>query len=187
MASNTGRNTSHVDTGPPGMMLGPLRAPSSPPDTPAPTNRNPLDESQASRRSVSVYRLLPQSTTMSPASSRGISASITASTGAPACTITRMRRGEVKLSTKACKVSVARMRLPTCCATKACVVVVVRLNTLTANPRLSMLSTRFWPITARPIRPMSLLPFMLVSLEGEWAARQCAEASDGDDSSPRDR
>jgi hypothetical protein len=54
IASNTGRSSCQVDAGPPGMMLGPLRAPSSPPETPAPTKRRPLPESQASRRSVSV-------------------------------------------------------------------------------------------------------------------------------------
>src|SRR5208283_4040826 len=32
---------------------------------------------------------------------------------------------------------------------------VVRLNTATVNPWLAMLSTRFSPITARPISPMS--------------------------------
>ncbi len=42
MASNTGRITAQVDAGPPGMMLGPLRAPSSPPETPAPMKRRPL-------------------------------------------------------------------------------------------------------------------------------------------------
>ena len=38
----------------------------------------------------------------------------------------------------------------------ASVVAAVRLYTLTWKPRLSTFSTRFWPITARPIRPKSL-------------------------------
>jgi hypothetical protein len=39
------------------------------------------------------------------------------------------------------------------CSTRA----TVRLNTATVKPWLSMFSTRFSPMTARPIRPMSAL------------------------------
>lgn len=42
MLSKIGFITSQVESGPPGMIDGPLRAPSSPPDTPAPMKRRPL-------------------------------------------------------------------------------------------------------------------------------------------------
>jgi len=109
------------------MMLGPLRAPSSPPLMPAPTKRRPLAASQASRRSVSAYRLLPPSMTMSPSSSSGSSCSITASTAAPACTISWILRGRFRLATKPARVSKPCSRLPVCCATKSCVTLAVRL------------------------------------------------------------
>lgn len=43
----------HAAGDPPGMIEGPYRAPSSPPDTPDPTNSNPLDSKSLQRRIVS--------------------------------------------------------------------------------------------------------------------------------------
>ena len=155
MLSKMGRITSQVDAGPPGMMDGPLRAPSSPPETPAPMKRRPSGVSQASRRSVSVNRLLPPSMTMSSRSSSGSSCSMTESTAAPALTMSMILRGLARLATNAARVSAPHSRLPGWAATNSRVTPTLRLNTLTLKPRLSTLSTRFWPITARPIRPKS--------------------------------
>ena len=65
---------------PPGIMLGPFSAPSSPPDTPVPMYSLPLDSTYAVRRMVSGKWLLPPSMMMSPSSSRGSSCSIMLST-----------------------------------------------------------------------------------------------------------
>ena len=54
MDSKIGCMTCHVLCGPPGMIEGPLRAPSSPPDTPAPMKRRPCSAHHLSRRSESV-------------------------------------------------------------------------------------------------------------------------------------
>ncbi len=75
------------------MMLGPLRAPSSPPDTPTPRKRRPRSDSVLSRRWVSLKCELPPSTIVSPSSSSGVSSSITASTAGPALTMAMIVRG----------------------------------------------------------------------------------------------
>jgi len=54
IASHTGFKISHASGLPPGMSDGPNRAPSSPPDTPEPTNSRPFSVSARSRRIVSV-------------------------------------------------------------------------------------------------------------------------------------
>ena len=82
------------------MMLGPLSAPSSPPDTPTPMNRRPFAAHASVRRLVSGKCELPASMMMSPSSSSGVSSSITPSTGAPAFTITMIRRGFSNAATK---------------------------------------------------------------------------------------
>ncbi len=82
------------------MMLGPLSAPSSPPDTPTPMNRRPRSAHSSVRRLVSWKCELPASMMMSPSSSSGVSSSITPSTGAPALTITMIRRGFSSAATK---------------------------------------------------------------------------------------
>ena len=51
--SSSGPSDSYDSFEPPGMMLGPLSAPSSPPDTPAPTKWSPLSRNAFSRRRVS--------------------------------------------------------------------------------------------------------------------------------------
>src|SRR5919106_1547412 len=50
------------------MMLGPCRAPSSPPDTPVPRKRSPREARACSRRTVSSKKLLPPSMSRSPSS-----------------------------------------------------------------------------------------------------------------------
>ena len=90
---------------PPGMMLGPSSAPSSPPDTPTPMNRMPLAAHSSVRRTVSGKCELPASMMMSPSSSSGVSSSITASTGLPALTITMIFRGVSSAATKSSVVS----------------------------------------------------------------------------------
>jgi hypothetical protein len=64
---------------------------------------------------------------MSSGDSSGNSCSITASTGAPACTMISTLRGRDSRATKACRLSVATSALPGCWATKACVTLAVRL------------------------------------------------------------
>jgi hypothetical protein len=61
------------------MMLGPLSAPSSPPEMPAPTKWRPFARTSFSRRIVSVNSALPPSTMMSPSSNASVSCSMTAS------------------------------------------------------------------------------------------------------------
>ena len=85
---------------PPGMIEGPFSAPSSPPETPAPTKCRPFSRSAASRRRVSVNRALPASTMMSPSSIREASSSITASVGLPALTMMMATRGFCREATK---------------------------------------------------------------------------------------
>lgn len=69
---------------PPGIRLGPVLAPSSPPLTPVPTKHTPASETLAMRLSVSLYSEFPPSIIMSPGERWGRSASIKASTAGPA-------------------------------------------------------------------------------------------------------
>ena len=99
-ASQMGRRCCHESGCPPGIIEGPKRAPSSPPLTPEPKNRQPAAYC-FSRRMVSVHWLLPQSTTMSSASTPAPrSCSTTASTGGPAFTSTMILRGFLRAATK---------------------------------------------------------------------------------------
>src|ERR1700733_11915453 len=58
----------HASSFPPGMMDGPYRAPSSPPDTPVPTNRKPFPARYLARRLESGKWEFPPSMMMSPGS-----------------------------------------------------------------------------------------------------------------------
>ena len=78
---------------PPGIIEGPSRAPSSPPDTPQPTKCSPRALIAFSRRIVSGKCALPASTMMSPGSIRSASWSIIASVGSPALTMMIAVRG----------------------------------------------------------------------------------------------
>ena len=60
---------------------------------------------------------------------------------------------------------------------------VVRLKTATVNPWLSMFRTRFSPITARPIRPMSAL-FGFVAMLGFLDERAFGDAAKPDCNNP---
>ncbi len=141
------------------MIDGPSRAPSSPPETPVPTKRKPFASSAFVRRIESGKCELPPSMTMSPGDRCGRSCSMRSSTGLPALTISMTRRGRFSEAT-----SSGIERVPTIFfplprpEVKASTLSTVRLKTATVKPRLSMLRTRFSPMTARPTRPMSAIP-----------------------------
>ena len=95
----------------------------------------------------------------SPGSNNGSSASITASTAAPACTNTIALRGRFSALTNSSSVRAPTTFLP--CPrslTNASVREVVRLNTATVKPLLSIFNARFCPITAMPMTPISQVP-----------------------------
>ena len=75
------------------MIDGPFRAPSSPPEMPAPTKLMPVARTAFSRRMVSVNSAFPPSMMMSPGSNTFTSSSMTASVPVPACTMIRAVRG----------------------------------------------------------------------------------------------
>src|SRR5919197_1459169 len=138
------------------MMLGPCRAPSSPPEMPAPRNRSPCPASDRSRRLVSSKCELPPSTSTSPGSRWGASSSRTASTGGPALTITRMRRGRASAATSSSNENAATIRPSSPWrSSRSRVRVAVRLWTATGKPCLAALRARFWPMVARPVTPRS--------------------------------
>ncbi len=130
--SSIGPSESYDSFGPPGMMLGPLSAPSSPPETPMPTKWMPCSRSWRSRRRVSAKCALPPSMIMSPGSRSGANSSITASVGSPAFTMTTSRRGRSSAATNSFAVSAAT-NSPSCpnSFTRSCVFDAVRLCTAT--------------------------------------------------------
>src|SRR6201992_1022942 len=148
------------------MMLGPLRAPSSPPDTPQPTKFRSCSRSACSRRRVSMKCALPQSTTMSPWSSSGTSSSMTASVAGPAWTMMMMARGRSRLATKSLIDSLGR-NVPSSpwSLTRLRVRSGERLCRATVWVWRARSRARLRPITPRPVTPMSAcwLPFWLAS------------------------
>ena len=72
-----------------------------------PTKWMPCSRRSRSRRRVSAKCALPPSMIMSPGSRSGANSWITASTGAPAFTITMIRRGRSRAATKSSIVSAA--------------------------------------------------------------------------------
>jgi hypothetical protein len=92
MPVSTSSTSAYALGSPPGMMLGPSNAPSSPPDTPIPMKRIPLAAHSSVLRTVSGKYELPASRMMSPSSSSGVSSAMTSSTGLPALAITMIRR-----------------------------------------------------------------------------------------------
>ena len=95
----------HAASDPPGMIDGPKRAPSSPPETPQPTKFEPLSRAApprggGCRGSASCRRR----SRMSPASSSGASFAIISSTGSPAGTIIMIRRGRSSAATSSSSV-----------------------------------------------------------------------------------
>ena len=159
--SSSGPSDSYASLVPPGMMLGPLSAPSSPPEMPVPTKWMPCSRSAASRRRVSAKCALPPSTRMSPGSSSGASWSITASVGPPAFTMITTRRGFSSEATKSSAEYDGR-KLPSCpnSSTRARVLASVRLWRATVWPCRAKLRARLLPITARPVTPICALSLM---------------------------
>ena len=138
------------------MIDGPLRAPSSPPETPVPINRIPFSASALVRRVESVNSELPPSIMMSPFSRCGTIWSIIWSTVSPAFTINITRRGRFsRLASSSIECAPTTAVPLASLARKSSTFETVRLNTATLNPWSFMLRTRFCPITARPIRPIS--------------------------------
>jgi len=86
---------------PPGIRLGPLRAPSSPPETPVPTYKSPRASTSRVRRSVSAGKVLPPSMITSPGESSGTRRPMRSSTAGPALTIIITRRGASRAATSA--------------------------------------------------------------------------------------
>ncbi len=155
MSSSSGPSAWYDSFEPPGMMLGPSSAPSSPPETPAPTKWMPRSRSAASRLRVSRKCAFPPSTSMSPGSSRGANSSITASVGAPALTMIKIRRGRSSAATKSSGVSQGT-KVPSSpySSISALVLCWDLLCTATECPCLARLRARFAPITASPVTPI---------------------------------
>src|SRR3954452_248396 len=155
MLSSIGPTIAEDSSDPPGMILGPLSAPSSPPLTPVPTKCSPRSASAAVRLWVSWYRALPPSITMSPSSSSGTSSSMTASVGLPACTMIRMLRGRESAPTNSSTLPVGtKSPSPPCAAISASVRAWVRLCRTTWWPCRARLRARLAPMTARPVTPI---------------------------------
>ena len=151
IASSTSLIRSQAASDPPGMIEGPNRAPSSPPDTPHPTKFSPFSRSAASRRRVSPNRELPPSIRMSPASSSGASCASISSTGFPAVTIIMMRRGRSSAATSSSSVRAPVNFAPACSRTNASIQSVSRFQTTVGKPCSSMFSARLRPIVPSPI------------------------------------
>src|SRR4051794_11554261 len=168
----------YASRSPPGMIDGPCSAPSSPPDTPVPMKRRPRSRHSSVRRRVSRKRELPPSITMSPSSSSGSSASITPSTGAPALTMTMIRRGLSSESTNSSSDSAAA-NLPSspCSAMNSRVRSAERLCTATGTSRLAMLRARLAPITASPVTPIWLPPLTAATIPVDAARAPCTLAA----------
>ncbi len=153
--SRIGPSVSYASAVPPGMMLGPLSAPSSPPEMPAPTKWRPFARTSFSRRIVSVNSALPPSTMMSPSSNASVSCSMTASVPRPALTMMIAVRGRCSDAANSSIEVAATKPASGCSSTRSVVFWVVRLYTATVLPsRLARLRARFDPITASPTTPM---------------------------------
>src|SRR4051794_3409354 len=136
------------------MMLGPLSAPSSPPDTPTPRKRSPRSFIALSRRWVSRKWELPPSMIVSPSSSSGASSSITASTAGPAFTMVMIVRGRSSACTNSSVVPLDVIGPSEPCSAMNCSVLdAVRLCTAIGMSWWATLRARLAPITARPVRP----------------------------------
>ena len=144
------------------MIEGPWRAPSSPPEMPVPIKKIPRSLRNFSRRSVSEKWLLPPSMTISPLSRKRMSWSINSSTGAPAFTINITLRGRFKRRKNSSRECAPATFVPLAgpCK-KSSTLLTVRLNTATQKPFSSIFKTRFWPITARPMSPISATSFSM--------------------------
>jgi hypothetical protein len=154
MSSSSGPSASYDSREPPGMMLGPFSAPSSPPEMPVPTKCRSCPRSAASRRRVSSKCALPPSTTMSPGSRRGTSESMVASVGPPALTMITIRRGRSRLATNSSMLPAGTNEPSSPCARIiSSVRAWVRLYSATVCPCRAKLRARLLPMTARPTTP----------------------------------
>src|SRR3954470_517890 len=168
----------YASRSPPGMIDGPCSAPSSPPDTPVPMKRSPRSRHSSVRRRVSRKRELPPSITMSPSSSSGVRSSITPSTGAPAFTITMIRRGLSNDETNSSSDSpAANLPSPPYSSMNSRVRCGDRLCTATGTSRLAMLRARLAPITARPVTPIWLPPLMQATIPPGAPSAPCTLAA----------
>ena len=128
--------------------------------------RSPRSRHSSVRRRVSAKCELPASMTMSSSSSSGARSPITPSTGAPALTITMIRRGRSSAETNSSSdsaavngafVAVLGHELAASCSRSGC-------GRRSATPRRAMFRARFAPITASPVTPIWL---MRRTLQGE--------------------
>lgn len=161
---------------PPGIKLGPHLAPSSPPDTPVPTKRMPFSARYLQRLFESGKCEFPPSMIMSPCSIWGSNFSMKSSTAGPAMTSSIIRRGFLSLEVNSSMECVPTIDLPTdvsqhhldpllhlfniplaSFARKRSTFETVRLKQMTVKPWSAALRMRFWPMTARPMRPKSPL------------------------------
>lgn len=110
-------------------MLGPFSAPSSPPLIPMPMKWMDFFAQDVWRRSVSLYRLLPPSITISSLSKRGRRSFKTMSTGSPAFTIKIILRDFSRRLTSSFKVFAPAKNSPPCSWINSAVFSVVRLKT----------------------------------------------------------
>jgi len=135
----------------------------------------PAPSTFPTRRIVSLKLLLPPSMMMSPRSSCGMSLSMNSSTGEPALTSNITRRGRLSLETNSSMLWAPIMLIPAAGpSTKSSTLETVRLNTATVKPWSAMFITRFLPITARPIRPISAVPSVIIqSFFPTAVTRQC--------------
>ena len=119
------------------------------------------------RRLVSGKCELPPSMMMSPFSTPALSrVSMKSSTGLPAMTSNIMRRGFLSLATNSSMLCAPTMLLPLASLSrKRSTLETVRLKATTVKPWSAALRIRFWPMTARPMRPKSPLG---------WACQQWA-------------
>ena len=147
---------------PPGMIEGPLRAPSSPPETPVPIYKRPFSSRYFVRRIVSIKKEFPPSMMQSPEEHRGTSWSIASSTGWPAFTMSIIFRGVFKRPIIS-SIEWAPMTFDPFAAwlRNSSTLDTVRLNATTVYPLSFMFIIRFWPMTARPINAISPLGSIL--------------------------
>mmetsp|Transcript_8229 Transcript_8229/g.30522 ORF Transcript_8229/g.30522 Transcript_8229/m.30522 type:complete len:299 (+) Transcript_8229:931-1827(+) len=149
---------SYASFEPPGIIDGPLRAPSSPPLTPIPRYKIPRSSTSFARRSVFSYHSFPPSMMQSPGSRNWHNPAIVASTGAPALTKMITHRGFANDATKSFISWYPRNFSPKpsfpARATATSVLSLDRLYTEIAKPFSAMFSARFCPITANPHKPM---------------------------------
>jgi len=146
------------------MREGPLRAPSSPPEIPIPTNRMPLVSNSSPLLIVLGYHSLPPSTMISPASIYLLMALIVRSTGFPACTNNTTLRGRFSFLMKSSgplEPTMGSPPSPLARFTVSATLVGDLFPTQTTNPCDAIFRAKFCPMTASPYKPTSQIPLTL--------------------------